>query len=72
MFGAIKSKLGYETLPTEIAEKSFYELKAQLPGKEKFLDFVSSTIGVATLSQYAQDTGLYFDGWRHSSVQRIS
>lgn len=41
MFGALKSKLGYETLPAGIENKSFYDLKAQLPGQDKVLDFVS-------------------------------
>ncbi|WWC73431.1 uncharacterized protein I206_107399 [Kwoniella pini CBS 10737] len=33
------SKLGYETIPAEIAEKSFYDLKATLPGSKGELDF---------------------------------
>lgn len=41
MLGAIKSKLGYETLPAGLENKSFYDLKAQLPGQDKYLDFVS-------------------------------
>lgn len=41
MFGAIKSKLGYENLPADAGNKSFYDLKAQLPGQDKYLDFVS-------------------------------
>ncbi|EKC98475.1 glutathione peroxidase [Trichosporon asahii var. asahii CBS 8904] len=39
MFGAIKSKLGYENLPADAGNKSFYDLKAQLPGQDKYLDF---------------------------------
>lgn len=40
MFGALKSALGYEDLPAGIASKSFYDLRAKLPGKDKYLDFV--------------------------------
>ncbi|KAJ9093872.1 hypothetical protein QFC21_006245 [Naganishia friedmannii] len=32
------NKLGYETLPQEMAEKSFYDLRAPLPGKDKWLN----------------------------------
>ncbi|KAK8849444.1 hypothetical protein IAR55_004777 [Kwoniella newhampshirensis] len=35
----ISSKLGYETLPEDVAKKSFYDLKATLPGRDKVLDF---------------------------------
>lgn len=41
MFSSVRSALGYETLPKDAATKSFYDLKAQLPGKDKVLDFVS-------------------------------
>lgn len=41
MFSAIKNAVGYETLPAGIKEKSFYDLKAELPGKDRVLDFVS-------------------------------
>lgn len=41
MLGAIKSKLGYENIPEDVKHKSFYDLKATLPGTDKFLDFVS-------------------------------
>lgn len=44
MFSAIAGKLGYETLPSQIAGKSFYDLQAALPGKEKVYDFVSRPI----------------------------
>lgn len=40
MFGALKSAIGYEALPAGIATKSFYDLKAKLPGKDRYLDFV--------------------------------
>ncbi|WWC93084.1 uncharacterized protein L201_008049 [Kwoniella dendrophila CBS 6074] len=36
---SLLSKLGYETIPAEIAKKSFYELKATLPGSKGQLDF---------------------------------
>ncbi len=32
--------LGYESLPNDVRNKSFYELSAQLPGKERTYDFV--------------------------------
>ena len=35
------NKVGYETLPKEVANKSFYDLKAALPGKDKWLNMVS-------------------------------
>ena len=35
------NKVGYETLPQEVANKSFYDLKAALPGKDKWLNMVS-------------------------------
>lgn len=41
MFSGIKSALGYEALPAGAGDKSFYDLKAELPGK-KTLDFVST------------------------------
>lgn len=37
----IASKLGYEHIPEDVANKTFYDLKATLPGKDKALDFVS-------------------------------
>jgi hypothetical protein len=36
----ITETLGYETLPDKAGECSFYDLKADLPGKEKVYDFV--------------------------------
>lgn len=35
------NKVGYETLPQDVANKSFYDLKAALPGKDKWLNMVS-------------------------------
>ncbi|KAJ9098582.1 hypothetical protein QFC20_005925 [Naganishia adeliensis] len=33
----IWTKLGYETLPQDVAEKSFYDLRAPLPGKDRWI-----------------------------------
>ena len=41
ILGGLYSRLGYEALPASIVGKSFYDLKAILPGKDKVLDFVS-------------------------------
>ena len=41
IFSSATSLLGYETLPAGLAHKSFYDLSAPLPGKDKVLDFVS-------------------------------
>ncbi|UOH82272.1 hypothetical protein LQV05_004969 [Cryptococcus neoformans] len=38
-FDSIASKFGYESLPGDIATKSFYDLKAKLPGSKGDLDF---------------------------------
>ncbi|WWD20068.1 hypothetical protein CI109_104542 [Kwoniella shandongensis] len=35
----IANKLGYEAIPADVGKKSFYDLKATLPGKDKVLDF---------------------------------
>jgi hypothetical protein len=35
------TKLGYETLPQDVANKSFYDLRAPLPGKDRWLNMVS-------------------------------
>jgi hypothetical protein len=35
------NKIGYETLPQDASNKSFYDLKAALPGKDKWLNMVS-------------------------------
>ncbi|GHJ90010.1 hypothetical protein NliqN6_6412 [Naganishia liquefaciens] len=32
------NKVGYENLPQDVANKSFYDLKAALPGKDKWLN----------------------------------
>jgi hypothetical protein len=37
----IWTKLGYENLPQDVAEKSFYDLKAALPGKDRYINMVS-------------------------------
>ena len=42
ILGSIYSKLGYETIPAAVASKTFYELKATLPGNDNVLDFVRS------------------------------
>lgn len=57
LINTISSKLGYETLPAGIESKTFYDLKAVLPGKEKVLDFVSSLIlnGVIVESERKMD-----------------
>ncbi|KAJ9108232.1 hypothetical protein QFC19_002479 [Naganishia cerealis] len=34
----IWKKLGYENLPADVADKSFYDLKAPLPGKDRWLN----------------------------------
>ena len=41
IFSSVTGVLGYETLSAGIARKSFYDLSARLPGKDKILDFVS-------------------------------
>jgi hypothetical protein len=41
IFSSIGGVLGYETLPEGVKSKSFYDLKANLPGKDKVYDFVS-------------------------------
>jgi hypothetical protein len=41
MLGSFKSALGFETLPLGAGDKTFYDLKADLPGKNKEIDFVS-------------------------------
>lgn len=41
LLSGIKSAVGFEQLPEGIEGKSFYDLKATLPGKDKVLDFVS-------------------------------
>lgn len=41
-FDSIASKFGYESLPGDVANKSFYDLKAKLPGSKGDLDFVST------------------------------
>ncbi|ODN78367.1 hypothetical protein L202_04009 [Cryptococcus amylolentus CBS 6039] len=38
-FDSIAGKLGYETIPKEVASKSFYDLKATLPGSKGDFDF---------------------------------
>lgn len=38
--GWLWNKLGYENLPTDVKGKSFYDLKAELPGGKE-LDLVS-------------------------------
>jgi hypothetical protein len=40
MFGSLLAKVGYETLPEGIQNKSFYDLKAA-KGKSSQYDFVS-------------------------------
>jgi glutathione peroxidase len=35
------SKIGYETIPEDVKNKSFYDLKAELPGQDRVLDMVS-------------------------------
>lgn len=50
MFSAVKSALGYEALPAAVATKSFYELKAKLPGKDRYLDFVCPCEGSTNFS----------------------
>lgn len=40
-FDSIASKFGYESIPADVANKSFYDLKAKLPGNKGDLDFVS-------------------------------
>lgn len=42
MFSALKNAIGFETIPAAVRTKSFYDLKAELPGKDRFLDFVSA------------------------------
>lgn len=47
MFSALKSAVGTlksENIPETVKTKSFYELKAVLPGKDKVLDFVSTAL----------------------------
>ncbi|RSH93678.1 Glutathione peroxidase 2 [Saitozyma podzolica] len=39
IFSSIGGVLGYETLPEGVKSKSFYDLKANLPGKDKVYDF---------------------------------
>ncbi|WVO13672.1 hypothetical protein L204_101293 [Cryptococcus depauperatus] len=38
-FDSISAKLGYEGVPKDIAEKSFYDLKTELPGSKGSYDF---------------------------------
>lgn len=40
-FSSLSGMLGYETIPDHVKTKSFYDLKATLPGGKEF-DFVSS------------------------------
>lgn len=63
-FDSIASKFGYESLPGDIATKSFYDLKAKLPGSKGDLDFVSTPFlmfhldkGISTYRIYA----VYFE-----------
>lgn len=44
MFGSLLEKVGYETLPAGIEDKSFYDLKAA-KGKSSQYDFVRFFIG---------------------------
>ncbi|WVQ79492.1 hypothetical protein IAT38_001591 [Cryptococcus sp. DSM 104549] len=46
ILSSITSKLGYEQIPAAIANKSFYELKANLPGKKEldFADFKGKAV----------------------------
>lgn len=37
----IWTKLGYENLPQDVAQKSFYDLRAPLPGKDRWINMVS-------------------------------
>ncbi|RSH77390.1 uncharacterized protein EHS24_003351 [Apiotrichum porosum] len=41
LLSGIKSAVGFEQLPEGIEGKSFYDLKATLPGKDKVLDFAT-------------------------------
>lgn len=43
-FSSLSGMLGYETIPDHIKAKSFYDLKATLPGGKEF-DFVRGDIG---------------------------
>ncbi|KGB78115.2 glutathione peroxidase [Cryptococcus deuterogattii R265] len=47
-FDSIASKFGYESIPADVANKSFYDLKAKLPGNKGDLDF-STLKGKAVL-----------------------
>ncbi|KAK4683627.1 glutathione peroxidase, partial [Tremellales sp. Uapishka_1] len=60
MLGAITSRLGYETLPAGIAQKSFYELKAALPGKDKVLDFATLKGKVVLIVNTASKCGFTY------------
>lgn len=55
-FDSIASKFGYESLPGDVANKSFYDLKAKLPGSKGDLDFVSTPF-----SSYHLDKGINID-----------
>jgi hypothetical protein len=41
MFSALKNFVVSEKIPAAVKAKSFYDLKATLPGKDRVLDFVS-------------------------------
>lgn len=46
------TKLGYENLPQDVAEKSFYDLKAPLPGKDRWINMVSLMVARARMKPY--------------------
>lgn len=51
----IWTKLGYETLPQDAAGKSFYDLRAPLPGKDRWISMVSR--GNLALGRKVTDVG---------------
>jgi len=51
------SKVGYEAINPATAKKSFYDLRAELPGKEKYLDMSSLKGKVVLIVNVASNCG---------------
>lgn len=55
LLSSVKSAVGFEQLPEGIADKSFYDLKAVLPGKDRELAFVGSAEAVVAAQSSSDD-----------------